>query len=127
MLQDAITSVRAAAKQALATLYDDVCTVYIFTPTENPDTGITESVETVIHEQVPCRLSFGTDTAVSDGEAPTVDRDATLFLVPDVDIPAGCKIRVTRNGVATDYARSGVPAVYATHQEIKLVLYEDYA
>ena len=127
MLRDAITSARTAAKQALATLYDDVCTVYVFTPTEEEGTGITEPVETVLHDNVPCRLSFGTNTAVSDSEAPAVDRDATLFLAPDVDIPAGCKIRVLRNGVETDYARSGVPAAYATHQEIKLVLYEDYA
>ena len=37
------------------------------------------------------------------------------------------KITVTQNGVTGDYARSGVPAVYVSHQEVTLELFKEYA
>ncbi len=127
MMRNVIAAARESAKQAMEALYDDECTVTVFTPTIDENTGITETVETVLYENIPCRISFDANAAVADGEAPGMDRDATLFIAPDVEIPAGSKISVTRQDETTDYHRSGVPAMYATHQEIKLKLYEEYA
>lgn len=127
MLQDVIAKARESAKETLKSLYDDECSVTIFTPVLNEDTGVTEAAETLLYENIPCRISYNSNASAGDGEAPAIECDATLFLSPDIDIPAGSKISVTRQGAATDYHRSGVPAVYATHQEIKLKLYEDYA
>ena len=39
----------------------------------------------------------------------------------------GSKITVTQNGVTTDYASSGKPAVYETHQEVILELKEKWS
>lgn len=128
MLQDAINTARIAAKQALGLLYEDTCTIYTNTPVLDADTGITEYQETALHENVPCRISFGSAAATAaDEAAPEVQQSITLFLAPEVDVPAGCKISITREGATTDYCRSGVPSIYKTHQEIKLELFERYA
>ncbi len=128
MLQNAINSARVKAKSALTQLYDDVCTIYANEPVLDEVTGITEYKETAKHKNVPCRISFGSAAAAAaDEAAPEIQQTITLFLAPDIDVPAGCKISVTREGDTVDYCRSGVPSVYKTHQEIKLELFEDYA
>lgn len=128
MLQNAINVARVKAKKALALLYEDACTIYANVPVLNEATGITEYQETALHENVPCRISFGSVAAAVDDEiAPELQQSITLFLAPGVDVPAGCKISVTQEGNTVNYSRSGVPSVYKTHQEIKLELFERYA
>lgn len=128
MLQNAINAARVKAKKALALLYEDACTIYANMPVLDEATGITEYQETALHENVPCRISFGSAAAaVTDEIAPELQQPITLFLAPGVDVPAGCKISVTREGNTVDYSRSGEPSVYKTHQEIKLELFERYA
>jgi hypothetical protein len=128
MLQNAINAARVKAKKALALLYEDTCTIYANMPVLDEATGITEYLETALHENVPCRISFGSAaSAAADELAPEIQQQITLFLAPGVDVPAGCKISVTREGKTVDYSRSGEPSVYKTHQEIKLELFERYA
>lgn len=128
MLQNSINAARLKAKRALMLLYEDTCTIYANVPVLDEVTGITEYQETALHENVPCRISFGgTAAVVADEAAPEVQQTITLFLAPEVDVPAGCKIGVTREGNTVNYSRSGIPSVYKTHQEIKLELFEDYA
>lgn len=128
MLQNAINAARVKAKKALALLYEDSCTIYANMPVLDEATGITEYQETALHENVPCRISFGSAAAAVDDEiAPELQQPITLFLAPEVDVPAGCKISVTREGNTVNYSRSGEPSVYKTHQEIKLELFERYA
>ena len=82
----------------------------------------------VVLENQPCKLSFETlKSAVQTDSAATVAQITKLFVSPDVSIRAGSKITVTQDGVTTDYTRSGVPAVYPTHQEIVLELFKEYA
>ena len=53
-----------------------------------------------------------------------------LFLSPDVKVPAGCKIIVTRpNDVERTftYSRSGEPGVFSNHQEIMLEPFRGWA
>lgn len=128
MLQNAINAARVKAKKALMVLYEDTCTIYANVPVLDEVTGITEYQETALYENLSCRISFGSAAAVAaDETAPEVQQTITLFLAPEVDVPAGCKISVTREGNTVNYSRSGVPSVYKTHQEIKLELFERYA
>lgn len=128
MLQNSINAARLKAKRALMLLYEDTCTIYANVPVLDEVTGITEYKETALYENVPCRISFGSAAAVvADEAAPEVQQTITLFLASEVDVPAGCKISVTREGNTVDYSRSGEPSVYKTHQEIKLELFERYA
>lgn len=128
MLQNSINAARVKAKKAIALLYEDTCTIYANMPVLDEATGITEYRETALHENVPCRISFGSvASAAADELAPEIQQPITLFLASDIAVPAGCKISVTREGNTVNYSRSGVPSVYKTHQEIKLELFEDYA
>ena len=91
-------------------------------------TKLTKAEPVVTLENQPCKLSFETlKSAVQTDSAANIAQVTKLFVSPDVSIRAGSKITVAQDGVAADYTCSGVPAVYPTHQEIVLELFEDYA
>lgn len=88
---------------------------------------LTKTESVVVLEDQPCRLSFETlRAAVQTDTAAAVTQITKLFVSPDVVIRPGSKITVTQDNVTTDYTRSGVPAVYPTHQEIVLELFKEY-
>ena len=71
MLQNAINAARVKAKNALALLYVDACTIYANMPVLEDATGITEYQESALLERVPCRISFGSAaSAAADAEKP---------------------------------------------------------
>ena len=108
-------------------MYDGKCTVIEYQKKKKADqsTGF-EEIE-VLKDQ-PCRLSFSTSESANSGAAATgIGQVIKLFLSPDVAIKAGSKIMVTQNGIREAYKNSGVPAVYATHQEIVLELFTRWA
>ena len=78
----------------------------------------------------PCKLSFETLTATNGDELPIVAQSVKLFLSPDVLVPAGCKIVVTRpNSLERTFtfSKSGEAGVFTNHQEINLTLWKGYA
>lgn len=92
----------------------------------NKTTGFEEV--TAFPSAIPCRLSFSSSpSTTADGSAAKIAQTAKLFLAPNIEVKEGSKITVTQNGVTTDYKRSGKPAVYATHQEIVLELFDGWA
>ena len=92
------------------------------------ETGETVFTEKAVLTEQPCRLSFQSrNSAAKDDGYSTVSQSVVLFIAPEVEIPSGSKITVTQNGKTTDYCRSGESAVYTSHQEIALELFEDYA
>lgn len=94
----------------------------------DPATHITSHGERLVLENQPCRVSFGSLSAASENsDAAAVKQSVKLFISPDVSVKSGSKITVTQNGVTTEYAASGVPAVYPTHQEIMLELFRGWA
>ena len=119
----------SVARNALEMLYSDTCTVSEYRDVENAETCITSKQLVIVAENVPCRLSYKNKTiqAVGEGVAPSVSSSPKLILAPEININAGSKIAVTRNGVTTVFKRSGEPARYTNHQEIMLELEEEYA
>lgn len=117
------------ARAALESTYSGVCSVYEYGKITDPETHITTHGEKCVLEDHPCRLSFGklAPTVESSGAAATAAQSVKLFISPDVGIKSGSKIFVTQNGVTTEYAASGIPAVYPTHQEIMLELFRGWA
>ena len=111
-------------RAAIERLYKGLCSVKVKVSSVNEETG-----ETVFTEkEQPCRLSFQSrNSAAKDDGYNTVSQSVVLFIAPEVEIPSGSKITVTQNGKTTDYCRSGESAVYTSHQEIALELFEDYA
>ena len=84
--------------------------------------------EVEVIKEEPCRLSFETLKADEEANpAQKVVQDTKLFLRPDIVVKEGSKIVVKHNGREDIYARSGIPAVYVTHQEIMLKPFERWS
>lgn len=80
-------------------------------------------------KEQPCRLSYKTkaENTAESTDASSMRQIITLILDPEAIIKPGSKIEVTQYGVTTAYKASGKPAVYASHQEIILDLFEGWS
>lgn len=123
-------------KRAIEKLYTDVCNVYEYVKTTDPKTKQTKTVRTLVHELLPCRISYGTFVRPSgDNITSDLTLSAVLFLSPDILIKAGSEIEVERNVMASGkraarivrLKNTSVPYFYSTHQEITCSVLEDYA
>lgn len=113
-------------RKAIEVLYDGVCTVTGMKEVTK-ESGATGFEPVEICTDKPCRLSFGT-SRTNTGEAATeTTHEATLFLAPEIVIPAGSRVAVKQHGYTWEYKLSSIPAVYSTHQEIKFSLKDRWA
>lgn len=112
----------------LSVLWTGRCTILEYQDVIDPDTFQTSQKEVIVVENEPCRISFSSEavTSPSTGVA-EMSQFTVLFIRSDLEIDAGSIIEVTQNGNTTKYKRSGKPAIYTNHQEIRLTLYEEYA
>lgn len=117
-----------AARKAIEATYFGTLTVTVHQTVKDEKTKLTKSVDVVVLQDEPCRLSFEKmQTAVQSESAATIVQVAKIFVSPDISIKAGSKLTVTQDNVTTDYTRSGESAIYPTHQEIMLELFKEYA
>ena len=120
----------SAQRKALEKLWKDRCTVIQRVEVTNPDTKLTDFEEKPLLQDQPCKLSFETLTSTEGDPVATTAQAVKLFMPPDVEIPAGCKVIVTRSNdlkrVFT-FSSSGVPGVFSNHQEIPLKLFRGWA
>lgn len=117
-----------AVRAAVERLYDGICTVIQRQKVRDDKTGKTyfTEMETVMDE--PCHLSYEQISAVDPNSGlPKKRLGAKLILAPETAILPGSKIIVTQNGRRGEYKQSGEPAVYASHQEIRLELFDEWA
>lgn len=115
----------------LARLWKDRCTIFIKKKVTDPFTKLTDFVEIPVINEEPCKLSFQTLAVNEEGDAAAkLTQSVKLFLSPDLEISAGCKIVVKRFGVINRefvYARSGEPGIFTNHQEVPLTAWKGYA
>lgn len=119
-----------AQRKALERLWKDRCTVYKREKVKDPTTKLTDFVETPLLQDQPCKLSFETLTSSSGDPVAAISQTVKLFLSPDVEISAGCKIVVTRSNSLErrfTYSKSGEAGVFTNHQEIQLEPFKGYA
>lgn len=122
----ALAKMRKAHRKAIELLYEGTCTITIYEPYLKPNKA-TGHRGIIVLEDEPCRLSYSSAPAAEKMETGTSRQQVIkLFLAPEIDVMPGSKITVTQNGVTQDYCRSGQPAVYATHQEVELDLWEGW-
>lgn len=129
--------VNKAHKKQIESLYTDVCNVWEHVKKTNPKSKLTKTERTLVHELLPCRMSFGTFVRPSGDEVTSnLTLSVVLFLSPDVIIKAGSEFEVERNVLSNDdntlprvvkLKNSSSPYVYPTHQEITCSILEDYA
>ena len=127
MIADAIRQALRTHRAVIEETYVGICTVRVQKKIqkENKSTGF---VEEVALENQPCRIIYKSVRAAGESEpAAEVGQNIKLLIAPEVTIPAGSRITVTQNGMTRDYSRTGISAVYVTHQEITLELFERYA
>ena len=111
-------------KEVLAFLYDKKCTVYEYITSRDAITGIDSTKEYEKYNDVPCKISYESipNTSQTDTGA-SLTQSIRLFCSPDYDIQPGSKISCQ----GKVYKASGEPAVYTAHQEIKLILEQEWA
>ena len=125
---NALDKAKRQARKAIESMYDGVCTISNYQNIEDPITFVTELNEVEVIKDQPCRLSYSSVPSTTQTDTVNaVSQSIKLFIAPEVNIPAGSKIVVTQNGRTTVYKNSGQPAIYSTHQEVNLELYEDKA
>ncbi len=95
---------------------------------ETDGAGIVRTSEEIVLRDQPCRLSFENLKITEQTEtAGKISQRAKLFISPDIKIRTGSVITVKQDGMEREYAMSGVPAVYPTHQEIMLKTAAEYS
>lgn len=125
MVGNMVKAAIKAARKAIESTYEGMLTVTEHKKVTDENTKLTNYQDIVVMENQPCHLSFETlNSAVQSESAAAVTQTIKLFISPEISIKAGSKITVTQAGVTTDYTCSGIPAVYETHQEVILELFE---
>lgn len=115
-------------RSAIESLYKGLCTIRQYDSVVDPVTKRTYMAEVVSHTNLPCRLSYSSDSSAKQSDTVTnVAQVIKLFIAPEITIDAGSKIQVTQNGVTKSYVASGEPLIYTNHQEVVLEIEDDEA
>ena len=124
----ALDKARKIHQRMVENLYEDKCSVIEKQEVFDETRKIHKDKEVEVIKEEPCRLSFETLKADEEANpAQKVVQDTKLFMRPDIVVKEGSKIVVKHNGREDIYARSGIPAVYVTHQEIMLKPFERWS
>lgn len=120
-------NVLVKTRKALERLYTDTCTIIEYQEYQKPNKS-TGHREVPVLENQPCMISFKTSNSTDNTEsASALSQIVKVFLAPEINVKAGSKLSITRNGVTTDYKNSGEPARYDTHQEIVVEIFKGWA
>jgi hypothetical protein len=115
-------------KEALQSLWNGTCSIYVQKEYQNPITKRTEFGEIAVCENEPCKLSYMALASTSEkDDVTTVNQVPKLFLSNAIDVLAGSKIIVTQNGKTITFEKSGEPAIFSNHQELTLQLFKGFA
>ena len=106
--------------EILESTYFDRCTIKRKVKSKNENTGVTETVEKVIAENVKCALpTHNSDNAMLVDGVGKVVQIHKLFLNPNIDIQEGDTVEVTTMGKISIYLASK-PFYYSSHSETLL-------
>ena len=123
-----IRSIMQKTKEAIESMYQDTCNIIEWQPVTDPETKKTTFHEVTVYENKPCKVSFGSVSPSTSGEAAEQIQTVKLFISCDINIKPGSKIVVTREGYEpVAYSNSGKPSTFTNHQEIALKLFERWS
>ena len=103
--------------EILESTYFDKCTIKRKEKIKNPITGVTETKEIIIVENVKCALSKkDIQTMTSDGVG-NLAFSHLLFLNPNINLQEGDIVEVSSMGKISNYLASK-PFYYSSHMEV---------
>ncbi len=105
--------------EILESTYFDKCTIKRKVKTKNENTGVTETVEEIIAENVKCALSKKDVPIMTSDGVGKLAFSHLLFLNPSIDIQEGDTVEVATMGKISIYLASK-PFYYSSHMEISL-------
>lgn len=105
--------------EILESTYFDRCTIKRKEKIKNPNTGVTETVEKIIAENVKCALSKKDVQTMSSDGIGKLAFSHLLFLNPNIDLQEGDTVEVSSMGKISIYLASK-PFYYQTHSETLL-------
>ena len=110
--------------EILESTYFDKCTIKRKVKSKNENTGVTETVEKIIAENVKCALSKkDTPIMTSDGVG-KLAFSHLLFLNPNIDLQEGDTVEVTTMGKISIYLASK-PFYYPSSHSETLLTYKE--
>ena len=105
--------------EILESTYFDKCTIKRKEKIKNPSTGVTETVEKIIVEDVKCALSKNDVQMMSSDGVGKLAYSHTLFLNPNINLQEGDIVEVVSMGKISIYLASK-PFYYSSHSETLL-------
>ena len=109
--------------EILESTYFDRCNIKRKEKRKNPNTGVTETVNVVIAENVKCALSKSDNQVMSGEGVGNLSFNHKLFLNPSIDIKEGDTVEVNIMGKISIYLASK-PFCYPSHIEV-IVIYKE--
>lgn len=115
----------------LSRLWTDCCRILVREKATDAD-GISRLEEKVLGEGIPCRLSYFQSVKHHASEGPggmaaQLKQPAKIILPADVEVPAGSRIQLMREGRLLDFCASGQSMHFHAHQEIVVENFEKWA
>lgn len=117
----------ALHRKAIEKTYKGICNIYEYQTVTDEKTKLSRQESVLVHENKPCKLSYEKISVVDGNGVMQKDVVTKLFIAPEIEIKAGSKLEITQDNVTKEFAKSGEPARYASHQEIMLELFERWA
>ena len=111
--------------EILESTYFDRCTIKRKEKVKNTNTGVTETVEKTIYENVKCALSKNDVQSMQVDGIGKLSYSHLLFLNPNVDVQEGDTVEVSSMGKISVYLASK-PFYYSSHSQT-LLTYKDRA
>lgn len=105
--------------EILESTYFDKCTIKRKEKIKNPNTGVTETVEVIIAENVKCALSKKDVQTMSSDGVGKLAFSHLLFLNPNIDLQEGDTVEVSSMGKISIYL-APKPFYYSSHSETLL-------
>ena len=106
--------------EILESTYFDKCTIKRKEKIKNPNTGVTETKEVIIVEDVKCALStHNSDNAILVDGVGKIVQIHKLFLNPNINLQEGDTVEVSSMGKISNYLASK-PFYYSSHSETLL-------
>lgn len=105
-------------------LYEDTCTIQQYSLGEkDPKTRVIKGAWQDVIVDEPCYLDIKNHAAANPSETiSTVSQSVVVILSPEVSIPEGSRLIVTKKGITRTFKVSGFPRVEGSHQEVVLEL-----